>query len=303
MERSSTRPKRSDMTLREENYEFLLYLASEKGDSKKTLDSYKVDLEEFALFMNDVDCSLLNAENVNEFLMYLKEEKGLKKNSLIRKNMCLKGFFSFLKEKGTINVELSELAKIKSDRKLPTVLTEEEIVSLFSVFDITNKDELLSLTILEVIYSSGLRVSELTSLTIDRVSSGSDQLKIFGKGSKERIVPLGKEAKELLLLYIEEVRNPLKPKSKVLFIDENGNPISRQRVYSIVKNAAKKANIEKNVSPHTLRHCFATHLLQNGASIRQVQELLGHAEIETTEIYTHIDRSKQKEDYKKAMKR
>lgn len=291
------------MTIKEASYDFLLYLASEKGDSKATLDAYRIDLDEFIAFCPFEECSKLNSETVNEFILYLKNEKGMKKNTLIRKDMCLKGFYSFLKEKEEINVEISELASIKNDRKLPTVLSEEEVSRLFSVWNITEKADLLSLAVLETIYSSGLRVSELTTLTIDRISFDSDQLKIFGKGSKERIVPLGKEAKDIIQLYIEKYRSPLKTKKKVLFLDDKGNPLTRQHVYQIVQDGKKRAGIDKHISPHTLRHSFATHLLQNGASVRQVQELLGHSRIDTTQIYTHVDRTKQKEAYEKSMVR
>jgi integrase/recombinase XerD len=294
------------MTVTEESEEFLSYLVAEKGDSPATLSAYKKDLSQFCSFVQNKDCSQLTAEDISDFLLFCSEEKQLKKASAIRKAMALRGFYKFLKREGILEVELADLPVPKKAKRLPRVLTQEEIGRLFSVPDPSKPRQLLDLAMLELCYACGLRVSELVSLTTENITFKGGYLKVFGKGRKERIVPVGREAQEVVLRYVEEVRNglPNAKKTKVLFLHpKTGKKVSRQSFFLRLKAYARKAGITKTISPHSLRHSFATHLLENGAKLRDVQELLGHSQIETTQIYTHVSQTAEIEQYRKAMKR
>jgi integrase/recombinase XerD len=182
-------------------------------------------------------------------------------------------------------------------RLLPDFLSTEEIEKILRIFPATGKDPLIfrNRTILEVMYACGLRASETANLRIDSLHADDEILRVTGKGNKERIVPIGRTARKLVERYISEIRpqlNPAKQEKPILFLSKNGRPLDRERIWGIVKEAARLAGINKNIHPHTLRHSFASHLLENGADLRIIQEMLGHADISTTQIYTHIDQKR-----------
>jgi len=290
------------MKASEECEEFLTYLAVEKGDSPKTLEAYRKDLKEYLSFLGDPELEDLRPDSVEDYLSALALQ-GRKTTTRIRKETALRGFFSFLRKEGKVSFPASGLPKVKKEKPLPKVLTEEEVDALFRAPDASTPEGLLNLALMEVTYASGLRASEAVNLRTDAISFEKGYLKVLGKGSKERIVPFGEEAKDVLLQYRKLVRSKLPFSEPRFFLLPDGKPVTRMYFYAVVKKYARKAGIQKDVSPHTLRHSFATHLLSHGASLREVQALLGHARIETTEIYTHLSRTQEEDAYRKAMGR
>ncbi len=289
------------MTLIEAKEEFLTYLMTEKGDTGKTLESYKVDLDQFIRFVGKRDACELTGNDLGDFLSFLSG-KGYKNNTLIRKSMAVKGFYKFLKNEGEIRLVLSDLLTPKKEQRLPDVLSSEEIQRLFAAIDQKDYKGRLDFTLCLICFSCGLRVSELISLRKDKINPESGQIRLMGKRSKERIVPISNEALEGLFSYLKE-RDKIKTKSKNLFVHQNGKEVSRQYFFLEIKKYAKDAKIKKNVSPHTLRHSYATLLLENGAQLKEIKELLGHEDISTTQIYTHISKKKEEEEYRQAMRR
>ncbi len=290
------------MTLYEASENFLIYLATEKGDSKMTISSYKIDLKEFFDFVKVEDVKDLTADDVSSFVQELSL-KGYKKNSLIRKAMCIRLFYKYLKSENLINVSLDELPPIKNDKKLPIYLTVDEVDKIIKSVDKDTPKGLLDLSLIILDFSTGLRVSELVNLKIQNFNFKDSYLKVMGKGNKERIIPYTKETYEIINLYLQKIRNQIKTSKKELFLHPDGKNVSRQYFYLRLKEYAKIAGIIKNISPHTLRHTFATFLLNNGAGLKSVQELLGHSNIETTQIYTHLSMKTKLEEYDKKMKR
>lgn len=276
--------------------EYLDYLEIEKGLSINTIDAYRRDLSAFLEF-----CSSLGAEeltqiqrtHLNSYLLNLREKNYLPP-SVMRKIASLKGFFKWLcaNEICTHNPTIT-LEQPKIPRKLPKVMTIQEIENILKA-DLTKTQKL----IVELLYGCGLRVSELVDLKTNNLDLNASYLKCSGKGSKERLVPFGSKAKEALKNYYEE-RDFLVRKfnidTKVLLISDTGHFLTRQDIYSFIHEQGKR--IHKNISPHTLRHSFATHLLENGADLRIVQELLGHSDVSTTQLYTHISKKRLKEVY------
>jgi integrase/recombinase XerD len=268
--------------------EFLAYLTVEKGDEASTIASYKEDLQQFQDFVKNKDLSLLTRDDISDFIESLSD-RGLMTSTIIRRATCIRCFYIFLAKEGLINISLIGLFLPKGEKHLPNVLTPEEVERLLDMPDLSNPSELRDRAMLETMYASGLRVSELLSLERGNVNFIQGYLKVRGKGNKERIIPVGDYALEFLNRYLDEVRekNPGR-KTKYMFLNNRGMPISRQYFWRKIKEYASKAMIETNISPHTLRHSFATHLLENGANLKQVQEMLGHSKIETTQIYTHV---------------
>lgn len=291
------------MKTREAYEEFLTYLASEKGDDSKTISAYETDLRQFCDFVKNKDIKELTPEDRDDFLFSL-EKKNIKRSSLIRKATSLRGFYKFLKREGLReDLLLSSLVTPKKEKHLPTVLSLEEVKRLLAQPDLSTKRGLLDLALMEVAFSCGLRVSELVELRKDEINRKNGYLKVTGKRKKERLLPIRREALEAMRLYEEKVRSPIKTSSPYFFLHKDGKKVSRQYFFRKLKEYVKSAGIQKNVSPHTLRHTFATLLLENGAELREVQELLGHAEIETTQIYTHLSQKKEQEAYEKGMRR
>ena len=255
--------------------EFLIYLASERGLSPNTLKAYESDIR---LFFRDRDeLGEVGEEDLFAFLERINSE-GYHQNSICRICVSLKLFLRYLQREGRIKKNVSELWEGPKLREvLPTVLSEGEINLMLE-----SAEELLDRAVLEFLYATGIRVSELCSLNLFDV--GDSLVRVKGKGGKERIVPIAARTIEVLDLYLIERKKEFTP----LFVTRLGKRIHRQFVWALVKHYADKAGIQKNVSPHTLRHSYATHLLDNGADLRIIQELLGHSSISTTDRYTHI---------------
>ncbi len=289
------------MIIRDYFDEFLAYLSVEKGDSKATINTYLSDLKRFEKFTNSCKIEELSKKTLDDFILYLSKQNK-KESTIIREVNTIKSFYVYLNHMKLINVSLIGFYLPKLSRKLPQVLNYDQIESLLNAPDISKKLELRDKAMLELMYSSGLRVSELVNLEKGNINLSEKYLKIVGKGNKQRVVPLGDYAISFLIKYVLEVRNKSKFKnSKYLFLNQKGLPLSRQYFFNQVKKYASRAGIPINISPHTLRHCFATHLLENGANLKEVQSLLGHSKIETTQIYTHVSKKKIRIDYDKYM--
>jgi integrase/recombinase XerD len=275
---------------------FLDFLAYERGLSARTLDAYGRDLRRFVAFAlergverpEDLDAALFR-----EYVYRLKDE-GLAPTSIRRAQSTLRTYAGFLLGEGVLSDDPTErMESPRIGRSLPDVLSREEVERLVEAPVEGDPLHWRDRAVLEVLYSSGLRVSELVDLPTNAVDLDERLLRVFGKGAKERLVPLGGPASRALRRYLGEVRPGLdrgRGRGRV-FLTARGRPLSRQAVWALVKRSAEAAGIERPVSPHTLRHSFATHLLEGGADLAAVQELLGHADISTTQIYTHVDRT------------
>jgi integrase/recombinase XerD len=284
----------------EENLEdFILYLVSEKGLSPHSVSAYQSDIENFIEWSKGKDIfdvrSVVQVDFI-EFIEWLQHKK-FASASICRKMIALKVFWKFLRREKIIDQNIAQLIDTpKLWQMIPEVLSEEEIEMLLSQPDKSTCVGCRDLAIMEMLYSSGLRVSELCQLDIYDIDEV--QVRVMGKGGKERVVPVGKKALEVLDYYLLEYRDIMaKAKQKALFVSRRGKRIDRITVWRRVKEYAKQAGITKTISPHTFRHSFATHLLDHGASLRVIQELLGHVSISTTDRYTHISRSKVQEEF------
>ena len=279
---------------------FQSYLRLEKALSPKTVESYLADIKRFAIFLSrnnkkiDEE-SLKNASlsDFQNFLQYLFQEKA-KSTSQARFVSSLKAFYRFLQYERIIEQNPTELLEApKTGRILPDVLTVVEIESILSAIDLSCKEGHRNRAIIEVLYGCGLRVSELINLKISQLFFNENFVRIIGKGDKERLVPIGNIAQRAVAHYMEGYRSEVKIKKgmeDILFLNRRGSKLTREMVFIMVKELACFAGIQKSVSPHTFRHSFATHLIEGGADLRAVQEMLGHTSITTTEIYTHLDR-------------
>lgn len=285
--------------------EFINYLAVERGLAKNTLSAYTRDLEKYTGYLAEKKISNTNQvarDHVTGFMMGLKKQ-GLSTTSICRHLAAVKMFHRFLvrenlsKEDPTTLVDTPKLFK-----RVPEVLTQKEMESILQMAQEKAKDKRhkRDYVMIELFYASGMRVSELVDLKLTSVNLEVGFVRALGKGSKERIIPIGKKAREALAFYCEKVRPKLlKTKaSDHLFLSQQGKKLSRQSVWSVIKTQARLAGIKKNIKPHTLRHTFATHLLEHGADLRSVQEMLGHADISTTQLYTHVDRERLKSVHK-----
>jgi integrase/recombinase XerD len=282
---------------------FINYLRLEKSLSGNTIAAYNNDIDDFFSYLIDVkdinELSSVDGNVINDYIAFLqkRDNKLLKKysqKSINRFISSLKSFFKFLSNENFIFANPAEKIETpKSKRNLPEVLTIEEIELVLKQPDLKDKFELRDKAILETMYASGLRVSELINLKINDVFSSEGYLRVTGKGLKERIVPIGRSALHYMEKYIKECREHIKNEfsENILFLNFRGKKLSRMGIWDIVKKYCSKAGIRKEIHPHTLRHTFATHLLQGGADIRIIQEMLGHSDISTTQIYTHIDRN------------
>lgn len=269
---------------------YLEYLLIEKNLLPNTIKNYK---EDFSLFLSYfpyiTDTSDLTKDDINNFI-YQLSLNNLKTKSIKRYISTIKNFYIFIESEG---IEKNIVGKIyipKTEKYLPEYLTIEEVESLLNSFDIEYDNELRDKAILETMYSCGLRVSELVELKLKDINVEEKIVKIIGKGFKEREVPIRKEALHYINEYNDKVRKklPVIKDKNILFLSSKGNKLNRQYIFNMIKRKAKEVGITKNISPHTLRHSFATHLLAKGASLKTVKEMLGHENIETTQIYTHI---------------
>lgn len=269
--------------------QFQQFCLAEKGLSNRTWINYLDDLKSFfKYFSSKQTVDDLQGEDLIDFL-HFELASGLSISTALRRLSSTKSFYMFLKMEGYYQGEVPQIETPKKPEHLPNCLSVEEIEDLLNIPNLEKPDGLRDRAMLETMYASGLRVSELLMLEKSKVNLERGVVSIFGKGAKERKVPLGDFACEFISKYINEVRkdNPGK-KSKYLFLSKYGKPLSRQYFFKQIKKYALEAGIDTNISPHTLRHCFATHLLENGAQLRVVQEMLGHSNLATTQIYTHI---------------
>lgn len=276
-----------------DDYEF--YLRIERGLAENTVQNYSSDIFALAQFIssNNIDelpkdCS---KETLQQFIY--QQSKSVSSNSQARRISAIKSFFNFLIfEKLRTNSPADLIEGPKLGRKLPVTLNLMEIEKILLAIELHLPNGHRNRAIIETLYGSGLRVSELVNLTLSNVFFKEDIIRVTGKGDKQRLVPLGSYSKKFIQIYVEEIRGLKKIKkvdNDILFLNRNGRKITRAMVFTIVKDAAIKAGIEKKISPHTFRHSFATHLLENGADLRTIQVLMGHESVTTTEIYTHLD--------------
>ena len=278
--------------------EFLRYLLIDKGYSQNTINSYRVDLEKFINFNKNTDINNISNDDLKKYIKYLKNEK-LNEKSISRNISCLKSFYKFLVIEKYVSRNPSDSISIpKVKKSLPKILTEDEVLNLLDI-ELTDNFSYRNKAMLELMYATGLRVSELVDLKLQDVDLNQDIIRTMGKGSKERIIPIGDYAKEYLEKYIYEYRGTMLKKTinEYLFLNNHGNKMTRQGFFKIIKKIAKEKGIDKDLSPHTLRHSFASHLLKYGADLRTIQELLGHSDISTTQIYTHITNEELKKNY------
>jgi tyrosine recombinase XerC len=266
-----------------------------KNSSKHTLRAYKRDLLDFYEYLkrNNLNYIDISRNSLRGFLIELKE-KGLDKRSISRKISSIRSFYRFLMKEGIIEKNpLTTLELPKVDKKLPTFLTEEEVIKLINSPNDKNLIGYRDKLILTFLYSTGMRVSEIVSLKVSQLDLDKGEVIITGKGKKDRIVFLTDEIKDMIKIYLDKRRK----KSNVLFLNRNGKPLTDKGIRLLVEKYAKKVVPYKKVTPHTLRHTFATHLLTNGADLRVVQELLGHTKLSTTQIYTHLTKENLKKIY------
>lgn len=279
--------------------DYINYLKIERQLSVNTIDSYKRDLEDFYKFTNK-SYKFVTKEDIINYLGYLNNK--INPRSINRHIVSIKNYFKFLEKNNSIKSNpCDEITGLKTPKKLPKVLSEEDINNLLDInlndaFSYRNK------AMLELMYSSGLRVSELLNLEVNNIDFNMNLVRVFGKGSKERIVPIDDIATKYLDEYINVYRNTLlkNKESDMLFLNSRGDKLTRQGFFKILKTIAREKGIKKELSPHTLRHSFATHLLNHGADLRSIQTMLGHENIETTQIYTHVSDNYIKENYNEA---
>jgi integrase/recombinase XerD len=286
---------------------YIQYLTYDRGLSVNTISAYKQDLKAFFKWLEH-EPGEISRQKITQYLLNLRQAK-LSTASLIRNMATLRGYFTWLKDNSQIEIDpLYGINNPQKQKNLPSVLSTSEIDKLIAEAK-SKRDK----AIIELLYGAGLRVSELTNLEIKQVNLENGHLRCIGKGSKERIVPIGQKAISAIKEYLAEKQKQqkkatskskkqdkfaeLKKKPEPLFTDLSGEALSRLVVWQIIKRLAKKAKINKVLSPHTLRHTFATHMLENGADLRAVQELLGHANIVTTQLYTHVSRQHLKKAY------
>ena len=278
--------------------EFTEYLIIDKKYSENTIKAYNNDLKKFKNFIKNKTINNLDENSIKDYIKYLNKENNDTK-TISHNISTLRSFYKFLLIEKKVNknpMEYIELPKTK--KSLPKTLSIEEIDKLLDI-NLTDAFSFRNKAMLELMYSSGLRVSELINVKIHDIDVSNCIIRIMGKGSKERIVPLGDYAIKYIELYLKEYREKLikRELNDYLFLNNHGNKMTRQGFFKILKQIAKEKNIKTEFSPHTLRHSFATHLLNGGADLRSIQEMLGHSDISTTQIYTHVSKEKLKENY------
>jgi integrase/recombinase XerD len=284
--------------------QFLNYLLVEKGLARTTLESYSRDLLRFADFMERNGRSQVSADDTSLLLKHLIQlrTEGLGARSRARHLVALRGFYRFLVQEKQLALDPAKLLDMpKTMLKLPDVLGVDEVRRLLNAPDARTPQGIRDAAMLEVLYAAGLRVSELVGLRIQDVHLDAGFVRVLGKGSKERVVPIGQYAREKVLFYLEQARGRLVGGrvSPYLFLARAGRPMTRQAFWKLLRRHAAAAGLVKKVTPHSLRHSFASHLLAGGADLRAVQLMLGHADISTTQIYTHVTRDRLRELHRK----
>lgn len=273
-------------------HDFLNYLSVEKGLAANTLAAYRQDLEFYESFMKEkaLDWSSVKRDHVMAFLRG-ERQRGLEAPSIARRLVAVKLFHRFLVKERLLGEDVTEVIETpKLWKKLPQFLILSEIEALLGAPDIKKAEGIRDRAILECLYACGMRVSEIAGLRLNDVNLENAFVRCLGKGGKERVVPIGRSAIKSCVDYLQKVRAKKRAKSDHFFIGRSGRGLTRQYLWQILKRYARMAGIRKEITPHTLRHSFATHLLERGADLRVVQELLGHADISTTQIYTHVSR-------------
>lgn len=285
-----------DLTLALDN--FKNYLLIDKKYSQNTIDTYENDLKNFKEFLKNKQVDKINEDDIVNYLSYLKKY-NLSDRTISHNLTVLRSFFKFLELENVINKNVALKVDLpKLSKHLPKVLDKEEVTELLKI-NVKNKYDARNKAMLEVLYSSGLRISELLNLTVNDVSFETDTVRIMGKGNKERIVPLGDYAISALKQYIDNYRHQfIKKPTNILFLNNRGGALTRQAMFEYLQKLSKEKGIKTDFSLHTLRHSFATHMLNNGADLRSIQELLGHCSISTTSIYTHVKNEEIKENYR-----
>lgn len=290
--------------MKEQIKEFLDYLSIERGLSKNTLESYGRDLEKYAAYFKKHGIQNpdgIKRQDIQNFLMTLKDSK-LNASSIARNLVAIKVFHRYLTTQRYIKEDVTSVLETpKLWKTLPDVLDLSEVEAILEKPNTLKKQGLRDRAALELMYATGMRVSELVNLKVNDVHLDVGFVRCIGKGQKERIIPVGRKAKEALQKYLAKARPKFlkKGESNALFLTRLGKPMSRQSFWLVIKRYVREAHIKKRVTPHTFRHSFATHLLQRGADLRVVQELLGHTNISTTQIYTHIDKARLKQIHRK----
>ncbi|MGD7051461.1 site-specific tyrosine recombinase XerD [Sutcliffiella horikoshii] len=283
--------------------DFIHFLVVEKGLASNTVVSYERDLKSYLLYLSKVEeITSLDAVSRSTIIQFLKflTENGKSSKTIARHIASIRSFHQFLlREKVTTQDPTVHIDRPKQEQKLPQVMSVEEVQALLDSPDTSKVFGMRDKAMLELLYATGMRVSELISLNLSDVHLTMGFVRCIGKGNKERIIPLGTMAQNAITNYIEESRSQLlkKKTTDALFVNLYGNRLTRQGFWKILKKLTKEAGIEKELTPHTLRHSFATHLLENGADLRAVQEMLGHADISTTQIYTHVTKTRMKDVY------
>ena len=288
-------------------FDFLNYCIFEKGLSETTKKSYQNDLKVYGEFIRkkkkyknlSFDVKNITKEDIETFLEHQKKEKNDKTSTIAHKLTTIKNFHAYLKKEDIVKEDIANyISRPKLQKKLPHSLSIEEVdqllnIKLISPYDYRNK------AMLELLYGTGLRISELINLTTNNIDISNCLIRVIGKGSKERIIPLGEYSMYYLELYYQNRQKLLKQnKCDALFLNNHGKKMTRQGFFKILKKLLNEKNLREDISPHTLRHSFATHLLSSGADLRSIQEMLGHSDISTTKIYTHVSNDKVTNDYK-----
>lgn len=285
--------------IRNQIEEFINYLAVERGLAQNTLLAYRRDLQKYADYLSEQgvkSAADVPRKMVTDF-MYAQKERDLSTNSICRALAAIKTFHRFLVRERMADEDPTNLVETpKLWKRVPEVLSAQEMEAIIDAAQGRGWQAVRDHAILELFYASGMRVSELSDLQLQNIDLEVGYVRCLGKGSKERIIPIGRRAKQAVGKYCDRVREKLAKghAPSQLFLSRLGKRISRQSIWKIIKVYARKANVKKEIKPHTLRHTFATHLLENGADLRSVQEMLGHADISTTQIYTHVDRERLK---------
>jgi len=285
--------------------EFLVYIRVEKGLAPTTVEAYERDLRKWIDFLSRrgrASPREVEREDVTSFLEELRDQ-GLSPRSAARATASLRGFQRFLVEEGmTERLPTADLPTPRHIQRLPLVLTQEEAGLLLDQPLVEDAAGLRDRAILETLYGTGIRISELTGLEVEDIDLGEREMRVMGKGSRERVVPIGDAAAAALSGYLSRGRPKLAGSraQRALFLNQRGGRLTRQGVWGLVKKYARRVGLEEKMTPHTLRHSCATHLLENGADLRYIQELLGHVSISTTQIYTHVSRGKIRRDYMQA---
>lgn len=280
-------------------HKFINYLEIEKNASKHTVTNYKIDLKEFSESIKDKPIEQVTHLDVRLFLARMKE-KNFSKRSIARKMACIRSFFKFLYREGYIKSNPSvSLLTPKIEKKLPLFLSADDVVKLLEAPDPSDDMGLRDRAIMETLYSTGIRVSELVGLDKEDIDFISGVLKVYGKGKKERLVPIGDKALRAIRLYFEKIGVSEINEKKPVFLNKSKRRVSDRAVRRIVDKYIHRTSLNESISPHSLRHSFATHMLDRGADLRSVQELLGHANLSTTQIYTHVTTDRLKAIYDK----